>query len=427
MSARLRAALAMGLALSVGVPPAFAAPARETQPGTEPTEAEVEQARRLFEAGSLAYDKARYADAARAFGEAHRLYPRPAIAFSWAQALRRQYFVDANVGHLVRATQLLRSYLAEVPQGRRRADAVALLETLTVLEAAAEPQPRDPTRLLPGAASRPEPEPVTPPARTELIVYSGVAMAEASVDDGAWRPVPYVAETTPGSHTVRVRAPGYQAGQWTPSAVEGRLIAVEAALRPIPARLDLSTRPGARVVLDGRELGHAPLAGVTEVTPGTHELSVTAPGRVDFRQTLEASHAERLSVRAELPPTPERRAAWATLGAAGGLTVAGGVTLGLALSAQRQATRLDPREGTTAAGPDRLDRYNERVRHRDGLRGATIGLWSTALVSAVVGSILVLSDRRGRRGRSSRSARARGAATRERSANRVARSGPTAP
>ncbi|MEM6995185.1 MAG: PEGA domain-containing protein, partial [Myxococcota bacterium] len=210
-----------------------------------------------------------------------------------------------------------------------------------------------------------------------------------------------IVATAAGAHRVSVRAPGYREVASTETAVAGRLIPVEATLQPIPASLSITAVPGARVVLDGNELGFAPLSGSVEAAPGPHRISVTAPGRIDFRTTLTAERGAALTVDARTPHTTQRRVAWGMLGGAGGLAIAGGVTVGLALLFQSRVRDLDTMRATSNLQPGQRADYNRDLARRDGLRGATIGLWSAAALAGITGLVLILADRPGprRRGR----------------------------
>lgn len=367
-----------------------------------------DQARRLFEAGSLAYDKGRYTDASRAFGEAYRMLPRPALGFSWAQALRRQYFVDDDRKHLVQAQSLLRTYLEDVDEGRRRTDAVEQLQAIAVLLVATEPE-SDPRALLPGndierdpslggtALATPEPAAAQVAERaTELIVYSEVSEAQASIDGEAFAAVPVIIATTAGPHTIVVRAPGYNDARSTETAVSGRIIPVEANLQPIPATVTVQAVAGARVVLDGRELGFAPLPSPVTTPPGRHHVSVTAPGRVDFGTTLVAKRGDTVHLDARTPHTTQRRAAWGLLGTAGGLTGGGGVTMALALSFQSRVRALQDMRASSNLEPRQREDYNRDLARRNGLRTTTVTLWSIAAAASITALVLVLTDRPGR-------------------------------
>src|SRR4051812_29731724 len=65
----------------------------------------------LFRAGERAYRAQNFAGAAEDFYEAWRALPLPEIAFSAAQAYRRQYRVEAKPLYVERAVTLYRAYL----------------------------------------------------------------------------------------------------------------------------------------------------------------------------------------------------------------------------------------------------------------------------------------------------------------------------
>ena len=70
------------------------------------------EARRLFRAGARAYDAGQFQAAVRAFDQAYELSPKPALRFSAAQALRRQYTVDQDPVLLRKAEAYYRQYVA---------------------------------------------------------------------------------------------------------------------------------------------------------------------------------------------------------------------------------------------------------------------------------------------------------------------------
>ena len=79
---------------------------------------------------------------------------------------------------------------------------------------------------------------------------------------------------------------------------EETLVAVSAHL---PAYVMVSCAvPGAEIVLDGRLAGHAPLQGPLEVPPGRHLITVQAPAKRPFEQSLEVRGAESIEVAARL-------------------------------------------------------------------------------------------------------------------------------
>src|SRR5688572_32382194 len=85
---------------------------------------DLERAKASFRAGATAYAAGEYLAAIQALDAAYALTPVPAIAFSLAQAERRQYFVTHERQHLDRAVKLFRRYVEQVPTAGRRADAL---------------------------------------------------------------------------------------------------------------------------------------------------------------------------------------------------------------------------------------------------------------------------------------------------------------
>jgi hypothetical protein len=344
--------------------------------------AETATAQKLFDAGSLAYARGRYDDAARAFEAAYELLPAPAIAFSLAQAHRRQYFVAHDPDDLTRAIELYHRYLDEMPAGNRRDDAV---EQLQQLESITRPQDAEPV-------DGPD-EATDEAATTELVIYADVADASAAIDDGPFAAVPTIVATTPGVHRVRMRAPGYLASTTHAVAVSGRLMPVAVRLDEEPARLELRTRAGATVRVDGRELGRTPLSSRIELAAGKHVVALQARGRVSSSRTLSLERGQLLVHSVELPRTRQRTAALVLLGTGGGLWVAGGTTLGLTFAFQQRAQRIADLRGERNLSDDELQRLEDSLAARDRLRGATIGLLSAAAITTVVGVVLLFTDR----------------------------------
>ena len=115
-----------------------------------------EEARRSDRAGKAAYEAGHFAEAIADYERALALYPAASVRFSLAQACRRQYDVDGDQSHLVRAMELYRTYLDEVPGGGRRAHALKFKEGIEALLAAPSPEG-------PGAEAAPVVEPMTAP------------------------------------------------------------------------------------------------------------------------------------------------------------------------------------------------------------------------------------------------------------------------
>src|SRR5262245_22479582 len=96
---------------------------------------DLERAKASFQAGATAYAVGEYLAAIQALEAAYAITPSPAIAFSLAQAERRQYFVGHERPHLDRAIALFRQYVDQVPSAGRRADALDALSQLEPLAA----------------------------------------------------------------------------------------------------------------------------------------------------------------------------------------------------------------------------------------------------------------------------------------------------
>jgi hypothetical protein len=61
--------------------------------------------------------------------------------------------------------------------------------------------------------------------------------------------------------------------------------------------------PGARVLVDGREVGTTPLAEPLRVGPGTHAIEVRLDGYAELRREVSVAQGERVEIVAELTAT----------------------------------------------------------------------------------------------------------------------------
>src|SRR5215472_3793788 len=158
-------------ALSAAMLLALAMPARAE---------DLEQAKMYFNAGAQAYSAGRYAFAVQAFEQAYKLAPRPAIAFSLAQAERKQFFVAKHNDVLAHAVKHYHEYLDQVPTGGRRDDAVNALAELEPLAA----------RVSPETVQSNAPAAV----ETRIMVSSQTEHANGSIDGGAMKDIPFMAD-----------------------------------------------------------------------------------------------------------------------------------------------------------------------------------------------------------------------------------------
>ncbi len=343
------------------------------------------QARQFFFAGGQAYDRARYQDAIRAFEQAYRLLPKSGIAFSLAQAYRRQYFVDRDRRKLQRALKLYRTYLKLVPEARRRADAVEQLQALTLLKAKLKKRKKNVTANAPDDIETAKP-------KTELMVYSQTEGARVRIDRQEPEDLPRLAEVSPGPHQIHVSAPGFRPEARTVLAVEGRFLPVEFTLQPKPGRLHLRAPHEAAVWIDEREQDLSSGDAKLSLAPGQHRIVVQQSGRYRFDRTLELKRDQELSLLVKLKTTTERRLAHYSFVASGGLLLLGTASALLAVHFQGQAqeiTDLSIQGNITES--DRAS-LNTSLSRRNVFRAGSVVLLSSALVAAGLGAFLYFTD-----------------------------------
>ena len=341
---------------------------------------DVARAKTYFVAGAQAYSVGKYEAAIQAFDEAYRQAPRSAILFSTAQALRRQYFVDRERGRLDRAIELFRRYVREVPQGGRRADAVQALSELEPLAARLDAQAG-------GMGQSSDAAPAT-----RLMISSPTPAARISVDGAAPVPAPYIAEIDAGKHRVKVTASGFEDDEREVLTVKGELLAFDVRLRERPAHLRLVVEDGARIYVDGRYQGEAPLSKALQLPAGKHVVSVIRAGYDGYSSEVVLERGKTKTLAVELSYSKQRNASLVLLGA-GGVSMV--VSLGfLVQSLGRQSAAqdvLDRKDEGNITAED-LDVYDAARRDRDQLRIASAVAAVTGLGFAVVGGTLYLVD-----------------------------------
>jgi hypothetical protein len=229
--------------------------------------------------------------------------------------------------------------------------------------------------------------------RTQLMVATGVEGARAAIDGGPPETAPLVAEVGPGEHEVRVEASGYASRTVRIRAVEGRLVVVDGNLQALPGQLRITGARGAQVSVGGRPVGKTPLDGPISLEAGRHFVTVEKRGAVPVARDVRLERGGEQTVRVDLHPTRQRRWAWGVLGLSTALAAAGGVSLGVTLSAESDAQGLTDRlqsSGLTAAEARELD---DAIARRDDFRVASAVLLGTAGVAAATGLLLFLFDR----------------------------------
>jgi hypothetical protein len=347
--------------------------------GSVAVAAEADEAKTYYEAGKQAFHAGDYLTAIRSFEQAYQAAPQhPEIAFSLAQAYRKQWVVDGDAGKLKEAVSYYRRYLEKVPQGGFREDTVQVLEELQPVLARIEAS--GPIAAAPVAAA------------TQLMVTTQVKGANASIDGEPGKLTPHTSDVTPGVHRIHVVAPGYFDEDLEGQAVAGRLVVVEANLRERPAAVLVVTDPGAAIEVDGHPVGTAPLAQAMDLHAGRHLIAVGARGHQPFAKEIELDRGEGLKLDAPLLATTQRKVAWWTLAASGAAVASGAITTWLALDAQSTAQGLVAKQQVGAFTSADLASYNDARDRRDRYRIASIVLLSAGAAGSAAGLLLFYLD-----------------------------------
>lgn len=359
----------MPLAVTLALVLATLADARPAQAQAAAT---TEQAKELFEAGAQYYANGQFAAAIRAFEEANKLVPKPAIQFSIAQAHRRQYFLDRNPDHLSAAIRLYQDYIAQ--GGARSADAAQSLEELQTIAGRMTAEER-------AASKGTQKEP------PRVMVMSQTQGAQVTLDEGARRPVPFGPDVAPGKHHVHVFAPGFFDFDQDVQAFENTVTPVNADLKEKPARLTFDAPSNATISIDGRFAGTTPLPAALELPSGRHLVVVTKQGKKAFSQELELRRDERRTLAVKMETSGQRIVADSLLLSGGALLLAGGVFTGVALVEQGEATDLDDRR--LSSGLDRQGAadyaFYKSARDRWAtVAGVAYGVGAASLLTGVV-------------------------------------------
>lgn len=339
-------------------------------------QADVERAKAYFKAGAAAYTAGDYLAAIQALDSAYRLTPLPAIAFSLAQAERRQYFVSRARPHLERAVALFRQYLLEVPTAGRRADATDALSQL------------EPLLLAQGSEVGGLDATARDGSRTRLLVSTSAEGAKVRLDGGTPGTSPFIAEVTPGEHLVQVEAAGYFPVERRVTAIAGALLPIEIDLDKRPARLVVQAVPTVDVYVDGEFVGKAGKSTAIDLPSGDHTLSFARKGYRVVRRDVSLAPGESRNIGAGLKPTSQRTAALVLM--AGSIASASvGMTFGaLALGNEEDARRIHVRQQQGNITPEERKKYEESIERRNEFRVISIAGLIAAGVSVITGVCL---------------------------------------
>ncbi len=331
---------------------------------------DLERAKASFKAGANAYAAGDYLAAIQALEAAYEISPLPAIAFSLAQAERKQYFVKEERAHLERALVLFRRYLQEESRGVRREDARLAINQLEPLLGSK-----------PGANEAAPKLQVRP---TRLMIVSEAPGARIALDGGAPAPSPLIREVTPGKHRARVQARGFLDAERDVTALAGELLATEVRLSERPGALHVWAPPDADVYVDGVYVGAGGPLVTVPLAAGNHQLSVAQKGQRLARRDIRLERGQAHTEVVALEPTTQR-----TLSRV--LFISGGAAIGMGLVLSAFAIHYEnkaedflqltqmPHRKPKPAEPAQLTAYHASLVERDRLR--------TAAGVAVAGSI----------------------------------------
>jgi PEGA domain len=333
----------------------------------------------FFAAGAAAYKQQSFAAAAEQFELAYKELALPEIAFSAAQAYRRQYFVDPKPEYVKRAVELYRIYLDQVKSGGRVGDAS---------DGFAEMQ-RELDRLTASGAHIVELGEVKRD-QTRLAVSVEAPGAKATLDG---KPIELFAPIVcaAGPHVVEVTADGFASAKLTRQVVDGATELVDVTLEPLPAKLTIQTEAGAAIAIDGHTLGVAPLE-TQAVAAGPHVVAITRRGRIPVERTVTLTRGGSQSLDVALTMTGRRKIVpW--LGLTAGVIAAGAIaTTIVAVHYDHGMQDLDAERLSTGITVAQLADYRRDVRLRDDLRDASYALGGAAIAAGVTALALYYFD-----------------------------------
>ena len=167
------------------------------------------------------------------------------------------------------------------------------------------------TSTVPAAAQRRRREPVAQSA-TAAVASTGTlslqleqAGATVLIDEepAGTTPLAPVA-LTPGSHTVRVRLPGFTEYSDVVQIVAGQPLELPVELFPLSEVLTIATEPsGAHVFIDGTFVGDAP--GDFELSEGTRSVRIALPGYEESIRSISARAGTRDVLSVQLAALPD--------------------------------------------------------------------------------------------------------------------------
>jgi hypothetical protein len=354
-------------------------------------------AERHFRMGEKAYKAQNFSAAAENFEAAYKELPLPEIAFSAAQAFRRQYRVEPRLEYARRAVELYRIYLAKVKTGGKvgvAADSIGEMQReadkLTAAGAKA-------AALISANQTRLGVSPQLATEKRELMTEiadlpDDNAVKITTLIDGKIVPPFEMIDVEPGPHKVHVEAEGYLPAETTERAVKGVSSVAEITMVPRPARVTITTERGAKVRVDGRPVGTAPLASL-ELPAGKHLITVVRAGREPSSREIDVTRGQALALDEPLETTGRRRAVPFVATGAGLLGAFAITSVVYAVVENSRATSQLAEIERGDQRPDAADRYASLIERRDRALTASYISGGAAIAVGVMAGALYWLDK----------------------------------
>ncbi|MBV8758690.1 MAG: PEGA domain-containing protein [Deltaproteobacteria bacterium] len=347
------------------------------------------KAEQYFHAGAEAFKKQSFEAAAEQFELAYKEMPLPEIAFSAAQAYRRQYFIEPKPQYVKRAVELYHVYLDAVKHGGRVADASdglaemqRELDKLTAQGTKIDAAPKSATRIAISPIVRGEKK--TEMTELSMLPETSTTAATATLDGKPaelFTPI----DVAPGDHAIDIAAPGYFPQSAKRHVVEGSTELVELTLEPKPAHLVVET--AGDVTVDGK-----PSPATVDLAAGHHTVVVEQRGHHPVLREVDLRRGETTKLEVELEPTAKRRVVPWVLGGGGVLVAASVTTALIARSHDETMQKLEDERVKTGITADQLAQYHHEVSKRDAYRDAAYITGGAALATGAVAAALYFLD-----------------------------------
>jgi hypothetical protein len=343
-------------------------------------------AEKRFRIGEKAYKAQNFAAAADHFEEAYKILALPELAFSAAQAHRRQYRVDRKIERAQRAVELYRIYLDAVKTGGQVG---AAADGLDAMERELAMHGKAASNSVATAVER-----TTIIVNPELVTeHTGEMLVADTPDtdsvkivvllDGKPAPVYEKIDIEPGPHDIHVEVDGYVPADAKERAVKGSNTTANIQLEPRPAKVTVKTESGARIRVDGRQSFSGPVAELS-LPAGRHVIGIQRKGRESIAREIVVTRGQSLTLNEPLEKTTRRKAVpWVIAGAGAFAAFSTASIIGAVIYDGRASDKRDSFENVGDKREGDVADYNRLVDRRNQL---TTGAWITGGAALVLGS-----------------------------------------